>query len=74
MKYDEWLSLNLIPEEYKTYNNGHCRTIEAIEKDVVGLPRKGALPAYAKKRHLGKSGSVEEANVIATMLRVMNPV
>lgn len=74
MKYPQWLSLNLDPDGFSAYNNGHIRTIEVIEKDVVGLPRKGALPAHAHKRTFGRATSVEEANVIATMLRFMNPV
>ena len=74
MKYPQWLSLNLDPDGFSAYNNGHIRTVEVIEKDVVGLPRKGALPAHAQKRIFGKGNSVEEAHVIATMLRVMNPV
>ena len=68
MMRHHWLSLKLIPREYLAYDAGNYRTIEVADLKIVGLPKKGNHYTV-----LGEAPTRQEADVIATILRIMAP-
>ena len=68
MTLAQWLSLGLQEEAQAVFASGGLRTIEAAGNGVVGIPRHGA-----GHHLLGTASSREEAVVIATILRLLNP-
>ena len=68
MTRDRWLSLGLQEDALPAFQAGGLQTIEAAGSRVVGVPRHGA-----GHHLLGTAASREEAVVIATILRLLNP-
>lgn len=68
MEPAQWLSLGLARDAQPVFESGWLRTSEAAGNAVVGIPRRGA-----GHRLLGTTGFREEAVVIATILRLLNP-
>ncbi len=63
-----WLSLGLVEDVLPVFEAGGLRTVEAAGSVIVGIPKS------ADGHHLlGTASSREEANVIATILRLFNP-
>jgi hypothetical protein len=68
MEPAQWLSLGLQGEAQAIFEAGSLRSIEAVGSGIVGIPRHGA-----GHHLLGTASSREEAVVIATILRLLNP-
>ncbi len=63
-----WLSLGLQEDALPVFEAGRLRTVEAVGSLVVGIPKS------ADGHHLlGTATSREEAVVVATILRLLNP-
>ena len=63
-----WLSLGLHEDALPVFEAGGLRTVEAAGSTVVGIPKS------AHGHHLlGTASSREEAVVVATILRLLNP-
>lgn len=63
-----WLSLGLRGDMLPVFEAGGLRTVEAAGSLVVGIPKS------ADGHHLlGAAASREEAVVVATILRLLNP-
>ena len=69
MAPEQWLGLGLDEAEHALFEAGGLRTVEAADAAVVGIPRDGG-PC----RRLADATSREEAVVIATILRMFNPI
>ena len=74
MKIDQWLSLQLPADVFPVYNEGGFVTVESVDKKVIAIPRKSQLRPNYKQAYLRMSETSEEARVIATILRLMNPI
>ena len=63
-----WLSLGLLEDALPVFEAGGLRTVEAAGSVIVGIPKS------ADGHHLlGAAASREEAVVVATILRLLNP-
>jgi len=63
-----WLSLGLLENALPVFEAGGLRTVEAAGSVIVGIPKS------ADGHHLlGMAPSREEAVVVATILRLLNP-
>ena len=68
MTREGWFSLSLRENMLPVFEAGGLRTVEAAGSLVVGIPKS------ADGHHLlGAAASREEAVVVATILRLLNP-
>ena len=68
MTKSQWLSLGLVGRAMPVFEAGNLRIIEAADRLVVGIPKRGT-----GHHLLSTAASREEALVIATILRLYNP-
>jgi len=65
---EHWLSLGLLENTLPVFEAGGPRTVEAVGSVVIGIPKS------ADGHHLlGMAPSREEAVVVVTVLRLLNP-
>ena len=74
MTLDQWLSVKLPAEHHSPYQQGAFSTIEAAGPEVIAVLRRSNVRPGRACMKLRTADSDEEARVVATMLRMLNPI